>query len=124
VDSFVPGTGGIVNRMRQQVCVWWKMTGTDEFGAPVFEAPVEITCRWEWKRMKVVMPRYETFTSKAKVYVERPIEVGDYLYLGSLSEIAGETDPRVIKDAVRVKKYGEISNLRGQADRVLRYANA
>jgi hypothetical protein len=69
----------LVNRIRRQRAVYWKRVGSNEFGEPVFDYPIEIKVRWEDQAGEFQNARGEIIISKALVYVDRLMFVGDYL---------------------------------------------
>lgn len=109
---------GIITRMRKQTAVLWTLQDDDNSsGEPVWDAPVEIPCRWEDMNLgeepphlnvaaneRVVDPGMgynatasgELLRYRATAYVDRDLHVGDYLMLGSLSSSTND-DPRAEK---------------------------
>lgn len=75
---------GIITKMRKQKATWWKSTGPDGFGQDNFDAPAEISVRWEDRAEQVLLPSGEEFVSRSVVYVDRDeVKPGDWLRLGS-----------------------------------------
>lgn len=89
---------------------WWRVTGPDGFGGDSFGTPVVIDGRWE--------DRQETFygaldrrelISKAVVYVDRDMSVGDYLCQGNQS---AQPNPTLVVGALKVQRYDKMPDLR------------
>lgn len=88
----------------KQTCVYWKKTGTDGFGNPSFSAPVEMSCRWDLSRELMQNDNGSSVITKAKVNPKEQVFEEDYLFLGSLSDIAEDiqTNPLEVPDARQV----------------------
>lgn len=70
----------LITDMRKQVAVWWSRSATpDNFGSYTFAGPVEIACRWVDQIGEFRNARAEALNSKAVVYVDREMKVGDML---------------------------------------------
>lgn len=67
---------------RNQIAVWWKVKGKDLYGQSSYESPVEIKCRWDDVMEEFVDTGGNRQMSKAKVFPDREISVGDVLWLG------------------------------------------
>jgi hypothetical protein len=89
---------------------WWRVTGPNGFGGDSVDSPVLIEGRWE--------ERQETFygaidrrelVSKAVVYVDRDMSVGDYL---CLENKADQTDPTVVSGAMKIQRFDKMPDLR------------
>src|SRR5688572_23769422 len=63
--------------------------GTSEDGRPTWYHPVEIKVRWEWVKAQVVATGGEVTGTDATVVVDRRIEDGSRMWLGSSSEWHG-----------------------------------
>lgn len=70
----------LITDMRKQKAVWWKRsTRPDKFGAYTFADPVEIDCRWTDQVGEFRNAKGEAQNSKAVVYVDRVMSIGDML---------------------------------------------
>jgi len=74
---------GIITRMRKQEATYWAPNGFDRNGNPAFALPVVIDCRWEDSYELFMDAKGNQAVSKAKVYVDRDLEMRGYLMLGS-----------------------------------------
>ena len=104
---------GLIKRMRKQSAVWWAETGTDHYGERTFAAPVQIKCRWEDRVGEYMNAKGETSMSKATVYVDREMNLGDYLKRGDLdSNTPGNpaTDPL----AMPIQAFDRIPDLKNR----------
>jgi hypothetical protein len=89
---------------------WWRVTGPDGFGGDSFATPVLIDARWE--------DRQETFygaldrrelVSKAVVFVDRDMSVGDYLCQENQSS---QSNPAVVSGALKIQRFDKMPDLR------------
>lgn len=89
---------------------WWRVTGNDGFGGDSFASPVLIDGRWE--------DRQETFygaldrrelISKAVVFVDRDMSVGDFLCRG---DQVAQSSPVAVSGALKIQRYEKIPDLR------------
>lgn len=90
--------------MRREKAIWWRRTGQDEYGASVFDDPVEIKCRWVERADQMVGKQGEIEVSKAKVYVDREMNEGDILKYGPIQSDTA-TNPREEADAFEIKAF-------------------
>ena len=94
-------------RLFPQKVTWWIRTGSDQYGASIFGTPKVIGARWEDKNMQYNDRQGNTATSSAIVYVDRDVEVGDYLMLGE-----SESNDPLLVDAYEIKKYNKSPDIR------------
>jgi len=90
-----------------QEITWWARNATDKFGQYTYSAPVVIKGRWEEKNELFRNRAGDEEVSAAVVYVDRNIEVGDYLMLG-VSKSMNVT----LVDAQEVKKFMSTPDIR------------
>lgn len=96
--------------MRKQTAVLWVQSGTDKRGQPTYDAPVQITCRWDDCHELVKDDEGETLMSSATVYTSVDTKKKDQLLLGTLESGMGN-DPRA-EGAREVWKFEKIPNFR------------
>lgn len=101
-----------------QKAVLWPMTGYDTYGQPqVSSIPIEISVRWEWKHEEEKSTdRYQVLLD-AMVVVDRAIEEGSNMWLGTLSDWYGTGSSGEDSEVLQVKFYNEIPDLK---DRCIR----
>ena len=83
----------------------------DNFGNRSFSAPALIKCRWQEANELVTLPTGETIPSKAIIYLQQAVAVGDYLALGDYSAIL---DPTVLNGANIIRMYDESRSVNGR----------
>lgn len=99
----------IANKLPQQA-TWWSVTAGDGFGGDVVAPPVLLNCRWQdvSETMRSHLDSRE-FVSRAVVYLDTDIAVGDYLCLGDQTV---QTDPATVNGAWKVERWNKTPDLR------------
>jgi hypothetical protein len=110
----------IFTRMLKQTAVYWAPAGTGQTGETIYAEPIEIRCRWEDLQEQFIDGAGTTRVSKAKVYVDRDVGHGGYLFEGTFGDLTSHSDPHANDGAYEIMAYGKIPNMR--AKRFLRYA--
>lgn len=81
--------------------------------------PVEIACRWEDVQEEYVNNIGTQQFSKAKVYVDRELENGGYLWYGDLVDVPNPDTPERNPGALVIQKVNRLPTLEG--DQFLRW---
>lgn len=88
----------------KQTAVHWATPVASGRGGFTFDDPVEITVRWQGKRVNFKTPTGEEKISQAVVYSETALAVGEYLYEGYEIDLDSDyTDPETITNAFRIE---------------------
>ena len=98
---------GFTTAFLKQTATHWAVTGVDKFNNPTFGTPEELNCRWEERTELIQTPDGQQKPSRARIFLEDDIVVGDYLFLG----ISSETDPRTVPNAYRILDFRKIPGL-------------
>lgn len=87
----------------------WEVT-VDGYGGYAFGLPTPIKVRWE-QREEIFVGRLNRteLVSKAVVYMDRDVVVGDFLYLGKSKEL----NPASVNGAYQVQRFDKSTDLRG-----------
>ena len=97
-----------------QKITYWAETGTkDVYGNSTWVSPVLLNGRWEDVNDLFVDVDGNEVLSNAKVWLDTDVAVGGYLM--NREFVGGETDPSIVVDARRIRKYSKIPNLRATA---------
>jgi len=103
------GTTGILkflNSICVQPAVYWGGNVKDGYGGETFSIIKQINCRWEDKMEIVVNKDAEQVTSKAKILVMDDLNLGGWLWLGSLADLQNVNsnwqDPKQVENAFRI----------------------
>jgi len=100
--------GIYLRSLKQTVTLW--VTSPNGSGGDTFAAPVAISGRWEDRQETFIgqIDRREQ-VSKAIVYTDRKVSVGDYLALGDHTAVF---DPTAVEGADKVQRYQAFPDLR------------
>ena len=99
----------LVNNAANMDITHWAQGAPDGYGGNSYSAPVVLKGRWEKRTDLVVSPNGENITSKARIFLDKEIGLGDYLYLGSSTV----SDPRTVSGAYEVLQVRKIPSVDG-----------
>lgn len=102
----------IIERMLRQTAVYWAPLNPDRTGRPTWDAPVELSVRWEDRSEEFKDDKGEVAMSRAVVYVASDVKVKGVLMLGELLTSTNTTDPKANAGAWEVRSFEKIPNLR------------
>lgn len=104
-----------LNRALNQTLVYWDFSARDGFGGATFVAPVEISGRWEKKQQMFTTSNGNRLVSSSVIFVGQDVNENDWLFLGSLADIASsidETNPKNVSEAHQVRAFTKKPTLR------------
>jgi len=107
--------GYIIKNHKQDIVYWANPTPT-KFGSFTYTAPVDLKGRWEDRQVVFMDKEGKELTSKSIIYLGQDIDLGGFLYLGTLASIASaidETHPKNVDGAEEIRGYTKIPNIRG-----------
>lgn len=105
---------GLIKKMRKQRATYWaKNPEPNEFGAVSWATPVEIKCRWEDKEGRILNEQDEVSESMSRVYVDRPMKIGDKLKLGTMATDTPQS-PAEDKQAFEIQGFEKLPNLKAK----------
>lgn len=98
-----------------QTLVYWGNPQNNGEGGYTFDDPVEIRGRVEYRTEIIRSDLNEEAVSRARIYLEAPLDNGGYLYLGTLDDPAiGDTmHPDSTDEAMRILSQDQIPRLKG-----------
>jgi hypothetical protein len=109
---------GIISRMRRQKAVYWEPATRsdgammlDNYGDPIYLAPVEIDCRWDDAAQEFSTPEGETTVSNSIVYPDRELKIKGLLLETVLDAVERPLNP-VAEGAREIRQTGKTPNLR------------
>jgi hypothetical protein len=110
---------GIITKMKKQTAVYWPSETSesagdafDDYGKPVVADPIEIDCRWEDVSEEFSDATGTRQISRAKVYVDRDVDVGGILMLGELTDITDEVNIKENDGAFEIRRFDKLPNLK------------
>ena len=97
-----------IKKVCRQDAVYWGNPVKDGYGTCTFDAPTEIKVRWE-DRVKTITDKdgKETVTG-VEVLVTQDLDLGGYLYLGSLDDLDSAAVPSEVDGAFEILSFEKI----------------
>lgn len=104
------GIEKFIEKIAVQTAVYWGNPTDDGYGGKTYDAPVEISVRWENTNELITTADGEQYTCIAKIFVTQDVKVNAYIYLGNLDDltISEQSDPKSVNDAYRIKRFDKI----------------
>lgn len=97
----------LIAKMRNRDGIYWKQKSKDMNSSFTYEPPVPFKCRWDNKSVKDFDDQGNDVVFSSKVFVDRPMAVGDKIMLGLIKDLKGPLPPP--PEAKEIKKYNETS---------------
>lgn len=94
--------------------VLWSFAGHSPTGEPKVSTPIQIECRWMWKKTQATDATGNTVMLDATVIVDREIDDGSILWLGTLDQWEDSGSEESNPELVEVKSYKEVKDIRGR----------
>lgn len=104
----------LAKKVMKQTVVYWRRDDVNDDGQPTWHDPIEVPCRWDYDVAEVVTPQGETFNSTAKVIVDRDMDVGGVIMLGSFDDVTDEANPKENAEAWEIKHFKRTANIKGK----------
>jgi hypothetical protein len=97
----------MISRLCKQDAVYWGNPKNDGYSGFIYDAAVEIKCRWEDKVQLIVDKEGNTQSSRALVYCLQELDEEGWLYLGKLTDLTAAeiANPKLVRDASTIKKF-------------------
>jgi len=111
----------LINTSLKQIAVYWGTPSSDGRGGRQFAAPVQINVRWDDKQEKFIDLAGNEVVSRAVVQVGQDVQVGGYLYLGTLASLTQSTDPMDVKAAKEIRGFLKAPSFRGDQNQRTAY---
>mgnify|MGYP000421490687 CR=1 FL=1 len=117
VLSDTPGAAddniAVAIRAMKQKAVYWSPASLDSFGKPTWNTPTEIDCRWTDAVEEFINPEGERVLSRAKLIVDRDLEIKGVLWLGKLVDLVDASNPKNNDNAWEILQTKKTANMRG-----------
>lgn len=103
-----------IARHSKQTAVYWANAVDNRAGGWTFDAPVEVSVRWEDRAELYRDAKGEEAVSNAVVFVGQDMAIGEFLFLGALADVtaAQQTDPLKLDSAYQIGATEKIPNVR------------
>lgn len=122
------GIQSMITKNLRQTCVYWGNPVEDGYGGVSYDAPVEISCRWE-DRQQIIgtitgnqIVGFQNM-SRAIVYVSQDVDVDGWLMLGTLADLENSDDssgsyydPQQIATAFIIKRFEKLPALHNASE--------
>lgn len=94
-----------IKKVCVQTAVYWGNPTPNGFGGYTFSAPVEVKCRWDDTNEFQRNANGVEFVAKAKVLVTQDMDLGGWLFLGSLDDLESNPVPTKSDGAFMIGKF-------------------
>ena len=104
----------IITKMLKQTAVYWELSSLefDNYGQPIPITPIEIKVRWEDIGEQFLDENGTMQLSRAKVFVDRDVDVGGVLMLGELdSGVMDLDDIKENDNAWEIRRFEKLPTL-------------
>lgn len=104
----------IITKMRRQNGVYWGSPVPAGDGSYTYATPVNIKCRWQGTNNLFITKDGDESVSKAVVFVDRDVEEGGWLWLGTVETLptGASTDPRLAPRSGMIRSFDKSPNLK------------
>lgn len=112
-----PGRSTLLTHNLKQTAVYWANPQSDGFGGRTFDDPIEISVRWEDRQELFIDASGQEKTSQAVVYLAQDVNLGGYLYLGSLSDLSSAEEGDPLTNGVasyEIRGFRKVPDIRGE----------
>jgi hypothetical protein len=97
-----------IKKVCKQDAVYWGTPVDDGYGTKTYATPVEIKVRWE-DRLKTISDRDgREIVADITVLVTQDLDLGGYLYLGSLDDLDSDPVPADVEGAFEILSFEKI----------------
>lgn len=103
-----------LTKFYKQTAVYWGNPVPDGEGGNTFDAPVELSVRWEEGFKKITDGKGNEIISQAVIYVPQEVDIGGWLWLGALDDISSGDQPQTITGAKEIRAFTKFPNLKAR----------
>lgn len=110
-----PGRSKRITNSLKQKAVYWGGPASDGITGRTFDASVELSVRWEDRNELFKDSAGQERTSRAVVFVSQDVDLGGYLYLGTLASLDSSegVDPLELDEAYEILQFAKIPDRSG-----------
>ena len=110
----------LLYRLARQTAVYWGSPTPNGDGQSEFVAPIEIKVRWEdeeeYMKAEGKEDQEQGGGITARIICPDDLDIGGYLYLGTLTEIGSEANPIKVDGAFRIKNFRKVPGISDAGD--------
>lgn len=120
IDSTTPDSNAasdnipVAIRTMKSYAVYWSVDTLDDHGQPTYSDPVLIGCRWDDVQEEFVSANGDREMSRARVIVDRDLEVKGVLMHGTLSDVSDQDDPKNNDGAWEIRSFSKTPDFKGK----------
>ena len=94
----------------RQISVYWEPPIRDGLGGVTFSDPIQLASNWEERPVTTYGPDGTEITARSSVWVAVDVEIGGYLWLGEIEDIAGREVQDIAAQIVNFTKVWSLIN--------------
>lgn len=107
----------LITRCQRETLVYWPPPSPDngqenKFGELKWDAPKEMTCRWDDKTQEIQTGEMTRVVSRVEIISETKLQVNGYVYRGTLSSLTYPDSPTCNPNCYPILKVSETPDLR------------
>ena len=99
----------LLKKMRKQDAVYWPRRTEDQYSEKAYELPIDLKVRWEDEYVQSFDEEGRETIFTSTVFVDRDMEVGDRIMLGTAIDLTGPLPPP--SEAKEVRKFERVPTL-------------
>jgi len=106
--------GNIATEFLRQTAVYWSIKKRkNQYGQREYNDPIQIPVRWSGEFTEFIDEKGEKQVASAKVMVDRKLDIGGLLFLGTLADVEEEDFPESPEDggALAIRGFKEIPSI-------------
>lgn len=81
-----------IRKFLKQRMLYWRRTGTNSSGGPIYADGVEILCRWEDSAQEIIEPAGRKLVTTSHIYTEVDMVEGSLVMLGPNNGVCNSGD--------------------------------
>ena len=106
---------GFITGYLTKQATYWKFSGTNRFGDPIYEAPVTFLVRWEDQRRLISDSDGQKRFTKSVIWYERSEDIPENSFL-ALGDETSTNEPRKLIGAYQVRETSVTSDVSGHEE--------
>ena len=104
-------TPAFISKQYKQNIVYWGNPTPDGYGGYSYASPVDLDCRIESVSEVIQFENGEEIIARAAVYLDRELDRGGYVYVGTTDDSVIDDDPKNVEGSMVVLANEKIPRL-------------
>jgi hypothetical protein len=88
----------IISECQKDFLIYWEYEDADQYGQPIYKAPVQMKCRWDDCLKQVFDSEGSPVFSKIELITQRRLQPKGLVKLGKLTPSINQSQPKVNSD--------------------------